>query len=173
MYGTRVALTRERGSNAKLQRLLEKEGIECVEIPCIAFSPGQDLGRLVKEMLENDVVVISSPHAASVFVDCWNQSGKPKVRVSAVGKGTSKPLQDAGITPFFEPSDATALTLSAELPDSFGKRVLYPTSAIADNTMQKGLEQRGFQVTRLNTYETVEASWSDFDIKGRSLFLHN
>ena len=71
-----------------------------------------------------------------------------------------------GISPFFEPSDSTAATLSAELPDIYGKNVLYPTSSIAKNVMQLGLEKRGFSVKRLNTYETVDATWSDADLTG-------
>ena len=34
-------------------------------------------------------------------------------------------------------------------------RVLYPASARARTTLQKGLEERGFEVMRLNTYDTV------------------
>lgn len=53
-----------------------------------------------------------------------------------------------------------AETLAKELPLDYGRKVLYPTSSIAENVLQLGLEARGFEVTRLNTYETVEAEWS-------------
>ena len=162
----RVALTREKGSNDKLRGLLEAVGVRCVEIPCIAFTAGPDLGRLTEEMKACDIVVISSPHAARVFLEYWEAADKPEVKISTVGKGTSKPLIEAGLHPFFEPSDATAATLSAELPESHGKKVLYPTSAIAENTMQVGLESRGFQVTRLNTYNTIDARWTDQECTG-------
>ena len=33
--------------------------------------------------------------------------------------------------------------------------MLYPASARARTTLQKGLEERGFEVMRLNTYDTV------------------
>jgi uroporphyrinogen-III synthase len=109
-------------------------------------------------------VVLSSPQAASVFLDYWANNGKPGVKVATVGKGSSKPLVSAGIQPCFEPSDSTAETFSKELPSTLGKRILYPTSSLAENTMQRGLESRGFQVTRLNTYETVEAAWSSEEL---------
>lgn len=42
--------------------------------------------------------------------------------------------------------------------------VLYPASAKAQDTLQNGLEERGFTVLRLNTYDTVPASWDDGQI---------
>ena len=156
----KVALTRELGSNYKLKEILEEKNIDCVEVPCIAFGPGKDINQLNSAMKSTDVIVISSPQAAAVFLTSWKENGKPNVKVATVGKGTSKPIIAEGITPFFEPSDSTAATLSLELPHTHGINVLYPTSTIAENTMQNGLEKRGFVVTRLNTYETIEATWN-------------
>lgn len=42
-----------------------------------------------------------------------------------------------------------------------GKTVLYPSSALADNTLKQGLESRGFVVTRLKTYDTIPSTWTD------------
>ena len=47
-----------------------------------------------------------------------------------------------------------------ELPSNLGNTVLYPSSAIAENTLEKGLQNRNFKVTRLNTYNTVPAIWT-------------
>ena len=38
---------------------------------------------------------------------------------------------------------------------------MYPASARAQTTLQDGLAARGFLVTRLNTYDTVTATWTD------------
>lgn len=40
-------------------------------------------------------------------------------------------------------------------------RVLYPASAKAQKTLESGLQARGFDVRRLNTYDTVPASWNE------------
>lgn len=40
-------------------------------------------------------------------------------------------------------------------------RVLYPASAKAQKTLETGLQARGFEVRRLNTYDTVPASWNE------------
>jgi uroporphyrinogen-III synthase len=69
-------------------------------------------------------------------------------------------LINKGIIPVFEPSDSTAETLALELPSNLGNTVLYPSSAIAENTLEKGLQSRNFKVTRLNTYNTVPAVWT-------------
>jgi uroporphyrinogen-III synthase len=91
-----VALTREDGSNQKLRVLLESKNIKCIEIPCIAFAAGKDIHKLEEEILNNDIIVISSPQAADVFLEAWAKLGKPSVKVATVGKGTSKPLQQKG-----------------------------------------------------------------------------
>lgn len=39
------------------------------------------------------------------------------------------------------------------------RRVLYPASAKAQKTLESGLAARGFEVRRLNTYDTVPAEW--------------
>lgn len=103
--------------------------------------------------------------------------------VVAVGSATEKVLQEANIDVYFCPSKATANVLVEELPPIYSNdssteissisnhnksntgggsgRVLYPASAQAKTTLQTGLEQRGFCVTRLNTYDTVTAIWND------------
>lgn len=46
-------------------------------------------------------------------------------------------------------------------PPAQRPRVLYPASAKAQKTVESGLEARGFEVRRLNTYDTVPATWDD------------
>ena len=158
MSSPTIALTRENGANDKLSSLLKD--YECVEIPCIEFELREDASRLQSELLLNDIIAITSPQSASIFIEAWSSAGKPPVKVVTVGKGTSIPLEKVGILPAFTPSDFNAETLALELPTELGIRVLYPTSALAENTLQAGLERRGFQVRRMNTYSTVPAKWT-------------
>jgi uroporphyrinogen-III synthase len=122
---------------------------------------GSDIDKLPDALKTHDIIVITSPQAANVFLTSWEKAGKPNIKVATVGKGSSKPLISKGITPVFEPSDSTAETLAAELPSNLGTSVLYPSSAIAENTLEKGLQSRNFKVTRLNTYNTVPAVWTN------------
>ena len=68
------------------------------------------------------------------------------MNVAVVGKGTAQPLEAKGIKPFFQPSEFTAVVLAKELPTDRGLNVLYPTSSLADTTLQAGLTERGFNV---------------------------
>ena len=131
-----------------------------MEIPCIEFELREDASRLPAELLLHDIVAITSPQSASIFIDAWRAAAQPQVKIVTVGKGTSIPLEKVGILSAFTPSDFNAETLALELPLELGNRVLYPTSALAENTLQAGLERRGFQVKRLNTYSTVPAKWT-------------
>ena len=159
LYGGKVALTREAGKNEKLRLLLDS-AVETIELPCIMFADGNDLIRLEAEMKLHDLVVITSPQSANVFIRKWLEGGSPNIKVATVGQGTSKPLIDAGINVVFEPSDNTAKILAQELPQKWGTTVLYPTSNLADATLQNELESRGFVVTRIESYATVPSVWS-------------
>ena len=81
-----------------------------------------------------------------MFLSKWEKAGKPDVNIAVVGKGTAQPLEAKGIKPFFQPSEFTAVVLAKELPTDRGLNVLYPTSSLADTTLQAGLTERGFNV---------------------------
>nr|XP_029119317.1 uroporphyrinogen-III synthase, chloroplastic isoform X3 [Elaeis guineensis] len=90
-------------------------------------------------------------------------AGKPKVRIGVVGSGTASifhdilQLPDQSLEIAFSPSKATGKILALELPKYGHKNftVLYPASVKAGNEIEEGLSGRGFEVMRLNTYNTV------------------
>ena len=175
-----IALTREEGKNDKLRKALLVEQaiistssdfpIEIHEIPCIEHADGPDAAKLAPTLssAQYDYVAITSPEAAKVFASAWVDAGRPKLGVvAAVGKATGEALKLHGIDVGFVPTKATAATLVEELPlsdvaknDGRDTTLIYPASAKAQDTLQHGLEKRGFSVTRLNTYDTVPASWT-------------
>lgn len=172
-----VALTREDGKNDKLrdallsnQRIHSGVSFQIIEIPCIEHALGADRDKLSSTlaMEDFDYIVITSPEAAKILAHAWIEAGQPKLgMVAAVGKATEEKLNEFGIDVSFVPSKATATTLAKELPpsdDGNTSTALYPASAKANDTLQKGLEKRGFTVVRLNTYDTVPASWNDEQI---------
>ena len=188
-----VALTREVGKNDKLHKALTDcldESVRLVELPCIAHADGPDLDRL-PSILRNkhfDYVAVTSPEAAKVLSTAWTSVQQERENddgslpaVTAVGKATGAMLEKLGIPVAFCPSKATAKTLVVELPslhendnnddadndsnknDSNPTSLLYPASAKAATTLQDGLTKRGFVVTRLDTYDTVTAEWTDHE----------
>ncbi|PRW50790.1 Uroporphyrinogen-III chloroplastic isoform C [Chlorella sorokiniana] len=166
-----VVLTREQGKNGKLRKVLEGRGIACLELPMVETTAGPDRDRLPQILAERaaefDWVCITSPEAASVFLEGWNAAGRPAVRLAVVGEGTGKVFEAAAADgvpqPQFVPSVANAEHFGPELPfvEGGSKRVLYPASNKASTELQSGLEKRGFEVLRLNTYDTVPVTRLD------------
>ncbi|PIA46387.1 hypothetical protein AQUCO_01500132v1 [Aquilegia coerulea] len=162
---TKVVVTRERGKNAKLIKVLANHAINCLELPLIEHTKGPDLDRLPITLrdITFDWIVITSPEAGSVFLDAWRAAGSPQVRIGVVGAGTARIFKEAvqsssqALNIAFSPSKATGKVLAMELP-KFGDgicKVLYPASTKAGCEIEEGLANRGFEVTRLNTYSTV------------------
>ncbi|KAI8107154.1 hypothetical protein M9434_001799 [Picochlorum sp. BPE23] len=157
-----VILTREKGKNDIVRDLLEVRGIQCMEVPMVETEKGPD-AELLPRALQNerfDWVCITSPEAATVFIEGWKEAGKPDVRIAVVGKGTGKVLEDTceeALQPQFVPSVANAEHFGPELPTLAGGNgvILYPSSAKASTILQDGLEARGFKVIRMNTYNTA------------------
>ena len=173
----RVVLTREAGQNDKLGRILaEMHGVASLEVPLIEFGDAKDTKRLPEALRDEvwDWVVVTSPEAAKVLVTAWWTAGRKPLRTAAVGGGTAKVLAASGLAPAFTPSKAYGADLAAELPagdastaaaaatatatTTVPPRVLYPASARAKVEVQEGLRARGFDVTRLDTYDTVAVS---------------
>ena len=164
--------------------------LEMKELPCIEHAEGPDLSKLEelissgKIWTEYDYIIVTSPEACKVFHDCCRSqnsegpSSSSKVQFATVGKATQKALMKEGevISSWikeknnnvvFCPSQANGETLAKELPPMDGTtKVLYPASAKAANTIQEELEARTdatFELTRLNTYDTVSAKLNDLD----------
>ncbi|PSS31403.1 Uroporphyrinogen-III synthase [Actinidia chinensis var. chinensis] len=161
----KVVVTRERGKNGKLINALAKQGIKCLELPLIEHMHLPDLDQL-PSILSNytfDWIVITSPEAGLVFLNAWKAAGTPKVKVGVVGAGTASIFEEVAqsskcsIDVAFTPSKAIGKVLAAELPKHGSEKctVLYPASAKASTEIEEGLTNRGFEVTRLNTYTTV------------------
>ncbi|XP_024161452.1 uroporphyrinogen-III synthase, chloroplastic isoform X2 [Rosa chinensis] len=158
----KVVVTRERGKNAKLITSLAKQGISCLELPLIQHTRGPDRDRLSTVLTDTafDWIVITSPEAGSVFLESWKAAGTPNVKVGVVGAGTASVFEQVpqsskkSLSLAFVPSKGKVL--ASELPKNRKDKctVLYPASAKAGNEIEEGLSNRGFEVTRLNTYTT-------------------
>uniref|UniRef100_A0A8J9TX28 Uroporphyrinogen-III synthase n=1 Tax=Phaeodactylum tricornutum TaxID=2850 RepID=A0A8J9TX28_PHATR len=163
-----VAVTREDGNNKKLLKALESRlagRISVLEVPCIAHADGEDYALLAEKLRSErwDYVAVTSPQAAIILNSAWDSVRDDPIPVTAVGKATSEALEEYGIAVSFCPSKAIATTLMLELPATRvtdATRVLYPASAKARTTLENGLRERGFEVVRLNAYDTVSAHWT-------------
>jgi uroporphyrinogen-III synthase len=169
-----VAMTREDGKNGQLLQEISQDDtlsrqLEMVELPCIAHAAGPDYNELPATLLSKrwDYVAVTSPEAANVLASAWDVVRDNPLPVVAVGKATEKALEKYCIPVTFTASKATAVVMAKELDlvSGEGTTVLYPASARAKTTLQDGLSDRGFDVTRLNTYDTVTATWTQSQIE--------
>ncbi|XP_043714066.1 uroporphyrinogen-III synthase, chloroplastic-like isoform X2 [Telopea speciosissima] len=161
----KVVVTRERGKNGKLINALAKHGVNCLELPLIQHTEGPDFDRLSTVLSDKtfDWIVITSPEAGLVFLEAWKAAGTPQVRIGVVGGGTTSIFKEVmnsdpqSLTVSFSPSKAKGKVLALELPKHGNGTctVLYPASMKAGHEIEEGLSNRGFVVTRLNTYSTV------------------
>lgn len=174
----RIALTRERMKNNDLMQSIK--GIlpfsETFELPCIETVKGKDRDVLPGQLSGSSEgwVVLTSPEAASVFVNAWREANYPTLgRIAAVGRATGEVVRAVGLTVNFQPSKANAKTLVKEFPGPLEKNepVLYPASAKASGEVVNGLIERGFTVTRLNTYSTETVEF-DMDTKSDANGAH-
>lgn len=160
-----------------------------MELPCIVHANGPDLSKLVSTLKDPtdtfDYIIITSPEAAHVFIKAWEEATQSSsssssssslvqnTKLVAVGKATEETLLQHGLHVDFVPTKATAKTLVQELPPSTqatreGRftKVLYPASVKAKPTLQNGLNERGtFHVMRLDTYDTIPATWDKEQIR--------
>ena len=161
-------LTREDGKNGKLRKLLDARQISYIELPCIAAERLDGYSDLRDALATGGLgcVVLTSPEAATVFLDAWREAGEPALSpLATVGAGTSKILAGAGLSADFVPSKATGKVLASELPAPKDNGVvLYPASALAADTVEGGLQARGMSTRRIDTYTTVPAKWDDADL---------
>lgn len=167
----KVALTREASKNHYLHNMILMKNINCevVLLPvldhCNMLANAKVYARFLECLDSTDIVVITSPHAAMEFARVW-QSGicKRTLKLATVGKKTSHILSQHGLSSSFSPSQENALSLGRELPKNLGVKVLYPSSSIAGNTLPDELAKRGFQVTRVDIYDTAGAEKWDREL---------
>ncbi|KAI8549858.1 hypothetical protein RHMOL_Rhmol06G0057600 [Rhododendron molle] len=144
----KVVVTRERGKNAKLVNALAKRGINCLELPLIEHTQLPDLDQLPSVLSAEsafDWIVITSPEAGLVFLDAWKAAGTPNVKVGVVGAGTASIFEEV------------AESSNGHIDVAFAP------------SKEEGLSNRGFQVTRLNTYTTVSVHHVDQTILKQAL----
>lgn len=158
---TSVVLTREAGSNERVRKMLEPYDLTVIELPLIEFNTRPESEMLV-ELLKTRRpvwVTITSPQSARVFLQAWEAANRPLITI-ATFKGTKKVLTEVSSSNLeigFIPEVSNAHHLAETLPqtrDGVVQEVWYPASSKADDVLEKGLRNRHFIVTRLDTYET-------------------
>ncbi len=148
-----VVLTRDAKKDAPLARRLERAGVPFRQVPLTEHAPGPDRAGLPRRLREGwDWVVVTSPTAARFLLVGWDEAGRPPLRLAAVGRGTARVLEGAGLEVGFVSERAYGRALADTLPGA--GRVLWSTSTLAGPELAETLAARGFEVRRLDVYLT-------------------
>lgn len=157
-----MAVTRPHDPEDRLRRLLEERGARPLVHPTTALDPPRDPGPLryaAGRIASYDWIVVTSRNAVEPLRQALEAAGTARSmqgRVCAVGPGTARALEEAGLR-----ADAVAARHVAEGVVELlrgrvrGLRVLYPRSEGARDVIPRGLEAAGARVDVVDAYRTV------------------
>jgi uroporphyrinogen-III synthase len=157
-----VVITRAADQTGRLAGLLEAAGASVVEVPTIAVVDPPDDGAALRRALREpwDWVVVTSPNGARRAVAATGgRASALALAWAAVGPGTADALAAAGVTPAFVPRRFVAEGLLEAFPASPAEgsgRVLLAQAEAARPVLAEGLRERGWEVTTVVAYRTVE-----------------
>lgn len=126
--------------------------LEAVCVPLTVIVPSEEPVGLPKD---TDWLVVTSRNTVPLLREV-----PERVRVAAVGDGTSRSLQEHGIHVDFVPVEHSAAGLVAEWPGEAGERVFLPQSALARPQLSNGLQAAGAHVETFAAYRP-EPSFRD------------
>lgn len=149
-------MTRPRGQAEELVEALRDAGAEPLEMPMITISTRDSGVDELRASLDNidaiDWLVVTSPNGARV-VRALHEDGVPLPSVAALGEATASTL---GHDVEFVATRAIGSVLVDEFPSGTGRVVLVQGS-LAEETVARGLEAKGWRVTRHDVYDTRDA----------------
>jgi uroporphyrinogen-III synthase len=162
LAGRRVVVTRATEQAGRLTALLEAAGATVVEVPTIAFVDPPDGGVALRSALSEpwDWVVVTSPNGARRAVAAaGGRASALSLAWAVVGPGTAEALLAAGVRPALVPERFVAEGLLEAFPPppvEGSGRVLLAQAEAARPVLAEGLRERGWEVTSVVAYRTVE-----------------
>ena len=162
MSGKRCLITRTREQNSKLRQLLSAQGADVVELPLIQIKPVNEVVIPSSLATDYDWLIFTSPNGVDYFFKKWFANHDIRelagLKIAAVGPTTRAQLKALGLKVDFVPKIYTAETLCKEWPDANGGKVLHVCGNLAQESVMSRLARLGWQVDRLEVYETSEAA---------------
>ena len=167
LAGRAVVLTRPRAQAAEMASLLEEQGAEVIELPCIRIGPPESLApldRAIAGLASFDWVVFSSANGVASFLARLSELGRDarslgRARLAAVGPATARALREARLAVDAVPEEFNAEALARTLGQGLGQgsRVLVVRAQEGREVLPEELERLGAQVEVAPAYRTVAA----------------
>src|SRR5260221_6622192 len=153
LAGRRIVVTPSRDPAEPFARLLQRRGARAFVFPAIEIQPLPAPAALA-QLADFNIAVFISPSAVRVTLPAispWPRG----VTAAAVGSGTRRELERAGVAPVIAPSvgaDSEALAALPEMPDLRGKRVLIVRGEGGRALLGETLAARGARVEYAECY---------------------
>lgn len=158
----RIVITRPRAQAAEFYQRLAALNAYPILFPMIEIAPPQDftaLDNALASLATYDWLVFTSVNGVAAFwkrLDAWgltNPKGLPKI--AAIGPATARTIAAHGVTPSLIPHTFRAHHLAHALGEVAGRRVLFPRSDLAHETLAADLRGRGALVEEVVAYRTL------------------
>ena len=158
-----------------LAERLESLGAQVLEARLIEIVGPADAGALERAAVswcdgDFDWLAVTSRNAvtalAAAAAAVHRSLGEPlgQSRVAAVGEATMQACADAGLAVDIVPvARQSAAGLVAEFPQGRGT-VLTPLGSLAADVLDKGLSRKGWSVTSVEAYRTIDGPGIDSDV---------
>jgi uroporphyrinogen-III synthase len=167
----RIVVTRANADSRGICDLLRAQGAIPIEIPAIeihALPVPNELQQLLTSLAPDDWLVFTSASGVDVFFD-WEIVKQLRTlpwRIACVGDATANTIVRHGSRADFVPTRFTGRALAEQVPDVFGKRVIWLRPRAGNEDLEAILAQRGALIHSIETYETVrcsivEAGWRE------------
>ena len=160
----RIILTRQPTQAGQIEAGLEGLGYRIGFLPLTDFQLPTDLGdldNLITGLHQGrwDRVLFTSPNTIRALIARGWQPALTEARTSiaVTGPGTARVLHEHGATrtPWMPANDASAAGILEQFPAGPGRLAL-PQGAAAGDAMRQGLTQRGWEVSHVIAYHTVD-----------------
>lgn len=185
LAGRGVLVTRPPGQGEELAAALERLGARVHRVPLIEVHAieNSDLYSMLhdQDLLRTHWVVFTSANAARIYLQLAGGGARfaevvravraehpDRAMIAAIGAGTARILEEAGLTVDLIPAESHAEGLLAALLAAgvAGQRVLIPRAKIARELLPEGLRAAGCTVQIETVYETRTAGDSTEELRG-------
>jgi uroporphyrinogen III methyltransferase / synthase len=165
LSGKTVVVTRSGPRAHGLVDALHGLGASVLEIPLTTQTDpadgGEALRREAARAHDYAWVILTSANAANRLMgELRDARALGQAKVAAVGPSTADALRMTGVEPDLIPAEHWAQGLIEEFADyrpaSGNPRILFPCADQAPSTIPDGLAEKGWEVTRVEAYRTVD-----------------
>lgn len=172
LSGRTIVVTRAAPRAKGLVEALHGIGARVIELPLTAQAPPSDGGTALRsaaaEVATFEWIVFTSANAVHQLLGVLRDARSiGAAKVAAVGPASADALRMAGIEPDLVPAEYSGRGLVESFParSAAGSgKVLFPSADLAPMTIPDGLGEKGWTVSRVEAYRTVDVAAPDIEV---------